>query len=414
MKNFLFCTVSAVLMSVIFIFGFSILRSGEGMAMLVSARIASAQNSDKIKNSGLQPYEYKKTEYPSTPRTLTAEDLDSLVIDGKEIAFPIRLGDLPDEFSYSICYFSDSWEEEGIYDCGITLRYNDAIIATASFENDMPIINDDTILTAINFLYDSNQYLPQIKIAGIDVYDADMREINRAYGYDSNEYGYSRLWADSKDGTYSMKINTLNEDNISSLFFKEKNTESENPYNREIKLYKDEIALPEGYAIENDTVNSEMEYIPLTEKNEEFLALMSSTSFGGDTFEMPCTLNALMSRLGKNARFITDSHVTFLGDYGVYKLCGDIKLDGDIKIYTTLLITPGKPIGEAQVIEVSFTANDEYWEHLDLDGENPYGLIQDANDDYRYYLTDMKYNNYTIYVKSITLSYWGENTEKTE
>jgi len=66
------------------------------------------------------------------------------------------------------------------------------------------------------------------------------------------------------------------------------------------------------------------------------------------------------------------------------------------------------------VIEVSFTANDEYWEHLDLDGENPYGLIQEANDDYRYYLTDMKYNNYTIYVKSITLSYWGENTEKTE
>lgn len=411
MKNFGFCAISAVLMTVIFVSGLSILRSGEGAALMTSAKAAASRNSKRIADSTLEPYSKENITLPNEPKELTADMLDSVVIDGKEYAFPIRMGDLSEGFSYSVtgCYAD---EEAGAGYVGtLTLNYKAVSIASAFFESSTPGVDDDTVINKLIFRSDTNDYIPQITVGGIDVHNADVREVNRVYGYDSEEYGYLSFPVKTNEGVYKIKLNKSG--GITWLSFTDKDSLIyEKEFDRDIINYTDTIILPDNYSFEEDAANSAMEYVPLPQKNEEFTEIMNRT-FDGDPLQLPCTLNALISKCGDDAYFdyYYDSF-SYIKEYGVYRTSGYIKFGENKKVETVILITPNKPIGEAQVIEVAFHASSDFIESFDIEGENPYGFFPDEDHEGTYYLTDSKYNNINIKYYYYTISYWAENTEK--
>ena len=206
MKNFGFCAISAVLMTIIFVSGLTILRSGEGIALMTSVRSAASRNSKKISDSTLETYSKEKIPLPNEPTELTADMLDSIIIDGMEYAFPIRMGELSEEFSYSVTGCSADEETGAGYVGTLTLNYKAVSIASAFFESSTPGVDDDTVIFALNFFGDTNDYIPQMIVGGIDVHNADIREINRVYGYDSEEYGYRSFPAENDKGVYTLKL----------------------------------------------------------------------------------------------------------------------------------------------------------------------------------------------------------------
>lgn len=411
MKNFGFCAISAVLMTVIFVSGLSILRSGEGAALMTSAKTAASRNSKKISDSALEPYSKENVTLPSEPTELTADMLDSVVIDGREYAFPIRMGDLSEEFGYSVMDCAAD-EVAGTGYAGIlTLNYKDVSVSSACFESDTPDIDDDTVINKLIFCSDTNDYIPQITVGGIDVHNADIREVNRVYGYDSEEYGYLSFPAENDKGVYRIKLNKSGR--ITWLSFTDKDSLIyEKEFDRDIMNYTDTVILPENYSFEEDAANSEMVYTPLPEKNEEFTRIMKR-AFNDDPLQLPCTLNAMISKCSDDAYFdyLNDSF-SYIKEYGVYRTRGYIKFGDNKKVETVVLITPGKPIGEAQVIEVAFHASSDFIESFDIEGENPYGFCLDEDHEGTYYLTDLMYNNIKIEYYYFTMSYWAENTEK--
>lgn len=140
MKNFGFCAISAVLMTVIFVSGLSILRSGEGAALMTSAKAAASRNSKRIADSTLEKYSKENITLPDEPRELTADMLDSVVIDGIEYSFPIRMGDLSEGFSYSVMdCAADEVTGEG-YVGILTLNYNGVSVASACFEDRKSVV----------------------------------------------------------------------------------------------------------------------------------------------------------------------------------------------------------------------------------------------------------------------------------
>lgn len=411
MKNFGFCAISAVLVTVMFVSGLSILRSGEGAALMTSAKAAASRNSKRIADSTLEPYSKEIITLPSESKELTADMLDSIIIDGKEYAFPIRMGDLSEEFGYSIIGCVEDEEAGTGYVGTLALIYKDVSVASAVFSSNTPGVDDETVIGKLIFRSDTNDYIPQITVGGIDVHNADIREVNRVYGYDSEEYGYLSFPVETDKGVYRIKLNKSG--GISWLNFTDKDSLIyEKEFDRDIINYTDTIILPENYSFEEDAANSAMEYVPLSEKNEEFTEIMNRT-FDGDPLHLPCTLNAMISKCGDDAYFdYYNDSFSYIKEYGVYRTTGYIKFGDNKKVETVILITPGKPIGEAQVIEVAFHASSDFIESFDLEGENPYGFCLDEDHEGTYYLTDLKYNNIKIEYYYYTLSYWAENTEK--
>lgn len=115
-----------------------------------------------------------------------------------------------------------------------------------------------------------------------------------------------------------------------------------------------------------------------------------------------------MKSIDDGAYFKHSGQYSFMTEYGVYKLSGSVNYGDDKAIDTKILITPGKPIGEAQVIEVTLNIFDS----LDIGGENPYGFKPDKNSDSTYHLTDLAFNDLEASPYRTTISYWRENTEK--
>ncbi len=413
MKNIGFCTIAVTLMTVIFVSGYSVLRSGEGMAVMTSTRIDASKNSKKITDTTLETFSKETVTLPKAPGELTADMLDSVVIDGKEYAFPIRMGDLSDDFGYCLTSCSADDTVPGKYSGFMTLIYKDRSIATAVIQSDIPGVDENTVIDTLNFRSETNEYFPQIIVGGIDVNHADIREMNRIYGYDSDEYGYTGFMADTKDGVYRMLLRE-SDNYIRQLRYRDKDSENiADEYDRQISLYTEKVYLPKGYSVEEDTANSEMEYIPLPEKNEEFLELMNSIILVDEPLQLPCTLNALMSEFGSDAYFdYYNNSCSYFNEYGVYSTSGYIRFGDNQKIYAELLITPGKPIGEAQVKEVAFYANHDFINGLEIEEENPYGFRPAENKKGTYYLTHLNYNNIEVENTYFTISYWGENTEK--
>lgn len=129
---------------------------------------------------------------------------DSVVIDGTECSFPITLGDLSDDFGYTFSTVYISPEKDDKYTGVLTLSYKGRFIASGTFTSDSLEVNDSTIIDMLLFMSKTNKYLPQIMVGGIDIYNADVREMNRVYGYDSDEYGYTNFYTESSNGTYKI------------------------------------------------------------------------------------------------------------------------------------------------------------------------------------------------------------------
>ena len=417
MKNFFFSVAALLLMAVIFISGGSILHSGDAISKVTSARISANKNSDKITKSDLEKYSRDSSALTSEPTELTADIIKTVVVNGEQYALPIRVGDLSDNFVLSAYLHEDLIEKTQKYNGLARLSCNGKPIASALYENNIPKLTDDAVITALYFNSSVNEYFPQVTAAGIDVGNAKLREINRLYSYDSDEYeyGYNRFTAEDGGSVYLMSFLSGEKEGYSSIilsFFEDK-TELTRP--RDICFFTDSITLPENYTIENDIANSLMEYAPIPEKNDEFHEVMDLITNDAGLPQLPCTLNALMSSLGDDVYFDIDSSDNWEDEFGKFTCSGAIKSDEDKTMYmrVEVLFPPDTPIGDAQVTEINLTLGYKAEEILDPEGENPYGFVfYDDNSSDDADLTDLKYNNIFISGYRTTICYWPENTEE--
>lgn len=415
MKNFFFSVAALLLMAVIFISGGSILHSGDITAKVTSARISANKNSDKITKSDLEKYSRDTSALTLEPTELTADIIKTLVVNGEKYALPIRVGDLSDNFVLSVYHHGELNEETQKYNGLARLSYNGKPIASASYENNIPELTDDAVITALQFNSSVNEYFPQVTAAGIDVGNADLREINRLYGYDSDEYGYDSFTAEDGGSVYFMSFLPGEKEDRSgvNLRFLEDKTELTKP--RDICFFTDSITLPENYTIENDIANSLMEYAPITENNDKFHEVMDLITNDAGLPQLPCTLNALMSSLGDDVYFDIDSSDNWEDEFGKFTCSGAIKSDEDKTKYIAveILFPPDTPIGDAQVTEINLVLGYKAEEALDLEGKNPYGFVfDDDNSSDDAHLTELKYNNIFISGYRATIRYWSENTEE--
>lgn len=415
MKNFFFSVAALLLMAVIFISGGSILHSGDITAKVTSARISANKNSDKITKSDLEKYSRDTSALTLEPTELTADIIKTVVVNGEKYALPIRVGDLSDNFVLSVYHHGELNEETQKYNGLARLSYNGKPIASASYENNIPELTDDAVITALQFNSSVNEYFPQVTAAGIDVGNADLREINRLYGYDSDEYGYDSFTAEDGGSVYFMSFLPGEKEDRSgvNLRFLEDKTELTKP--RDICFFTDSITLPENYTIENDIANSLMEYAPIPENNDEFHEVMDLITNDAELPQLPCTLNALMSSLGDDVYFDIDSSDNWEDEFGKFTCSGAIKSDEDKTKYIAveILFPPDTPIGDAQVTEINLVLGYKAEEALDLEGKNPYGFVfDDDNSSDDAHLTELKYNNIFISGYRATICYWSENTEE--
>ena len=128
MKNLRFCAAALILSAVIVISGYSIIRSGSGLALMLGNKITAAENAEKIQGSSLTPYDKQPVAIPDKATELTPEILGSITIDGISLSVPMKLGDLPDEFSYRIITCTEQKDMDGkmtgIYNGIYKLIYN--------------------------------------------------------------------------------------------------------------------------------------------------------------------------------------------------------------------------------------------------------------------------------------------------
>lgn len=422
MKNIRFCAAALLLVAVIAAAGYGLLRAGDVKAMQIKTQATADRNADKIKDSTLPVYEKDAVPPSGEHMEMTADVLDSIVIDGIELAFPTRLGDLPDDFSYTVISNTESSDEPGVYGAIIGLMYQEQLVAIGTSKRDDPELDDDTIIRKWMFGKSDNRYLPQVTVAGFDVLNADIREINRVYGCDAEEYGYGYdNWvAEDTDGYYKM---TLYEGRISNLTYLE-NEEYEAP-EPNLTFYDgsdQNVRLPDGYTPENDTVNNALqaEAAPLPEKNDAFHAILSRAQIGNGEIRLPCTLNALLATLGDTARFsCTDGYVVDTGiwhpEQGVFEYAGVINVGEDTEFDVVILIRPGNSIGESQVISLSFSRYVFGGYYYTLDEQLEHGnCAYEFHRQNGFMLTEYVYNNINLTGETIVFSYWPENTQKYE
>lgn len=415
MKNFFFSVAALLLMAVIFISGGSILHSGDIMAKVTSARISANKNSDKITKSDLEKYSRDTSALTLEPTELTADIIKTVVVNGEKYALPIRVGDLSDNFVLSVYHHGELNEETQKYNGLARLSYNGKPIASASYENNIPELTDDAVITALQFNSSVNEYFPQVTAAGIDIGNADLREINRLYGYDSDEYGYDRFTAEDGGSVYFMSFLPGEKEDRSGVNLRFLEDKTELKKFRDICFFTDSITLPENYTIENDIANSLMEYAPIPENNDKFHEVMDLITNDAGLPQLPCTLNALMSSLGDDVYFDIDSSDNWEDEFGKFTCSGAIKSDEDKTKYIAveILFPPDTPIGDAQVTEINLVLGYKAEEALDLEGKNPYGFVfDDDNSSDDAHLTELKYNNIFISGYRATICYWSENTEE--
>lgn len=415
MKNFFFSVAALLLMAVIFISGGSILHSGDITAKVTSAKISANKNSDKITKSDLEKYSRDTSVLTSEPTELTADIIKTVVVNGEKYALPIRVGDLSDNFVLSAYIHEDLDEETQKYNGIARVSCNGKPIASALYENNIPELTDDAVIIALFFNSSVNEYFPQVTAAGIDAGNADLREINRLYGYDSDEYGYNRFTAEDGGSVYSMSFLSSDKEGYSSIILRFFEDKTELKKFRDICFFTDSITLPENYTIENDIANSLMEYAPIPENNDKFHEVMDLITNDAELPQLPCTLNALMSSLGDDVYFDIDSSDNWEDEFGKFTCSGTIKSDEDKTKYIAveILFPPDTPIGDAQVTEINLVLGYKAEEALDLEGKNPYGFVfDDDNSSDDAHLTELKYNNIFISGYRATIRYWSENTEE--
>lgn len=423
MANIRFYAAALVIMAVIIHFGSLLIRHGAGITFMNSLSSQAEKNAEHIADTTLSVYEKKPHTFPDERRELTTEDMSSITVDGIKLDFPIRIGELPENF---ICYgmgMHESKEPMGNYKygCSGVLLYNGQKIASTGLISEKADFDDDTLICNLVFTEGISRYMPQITVADIDVEIADIHEINRVFGADSDIFGYEKFVR--TDGNKEYILN-LSDNRVFNISYKELGADDKIS-EQDIVFYNKfpfEISLPENYSLENDEVNNALEYKDIPVCNEQMKAALDNMRIGDIHVQLPCTLNALMRTLGVEKAAMRDHSKLYFHEYGVVIVEGSIDHNDYGKINFKIAFRSEKELGDAQVIYL----NSEYLNYDNIEAtyimdnildefnaDHIYSFKHSSEDDI-YYLTDYKFNNVEIteFREDNEISYWPENTER--
>lgn len=386
MRNIRFCTAVVLLMSVMTLLGYSLLRTAQANLPMLHARLYSGTHEEEITDINAETFTHKEVPLPDFQNGIQAEDMKYFTVDGKMLSFPLRLGDLPEDFSYEWTACCKRYEDgnviPGQYTGEVGLLYQGQFVAEAWFSEDQLDVDAETLLTAIRIPVCFSANKPQIIVGGMDVNainDDTMKEIHVSNGMD---WWAAAVYASDESGCYSIEC--TDSDLVNTCVALRYTGVSENYHHRVNMDYSYE--LPEDYDPAKDTVQAAMQFTPLQEKNSQWLEIVEQLAIGGKQENpFPCTLNALMYRLGgcyisemsngdgsyRQDKKATEIHCYIL-DEDEYILCG-----------VTVLVPWGCTLGDAQVVAidvnmdsdmvVNTTAAKELMEQI-RSGENPYGF----------------------------------------
>ncbi len=423
MKKLWYRILTVIFAAAFFTALLTVFRTGVGAAKLAGAKL-SAAGQDGI---SILENTAKKMAVPPLPegkREFTYEDFDHIFINGKRYDFPLKYNELPEEFSLRFYSSKKDIEAEKAgferYNVTFYLYYNGLCWAWGSFHSDKNEYDPDNVVieNLVFLLAEKNELLPQVIIGGLDVYDTDAVAVDRVYGYGMEEYYCSSYYAEAADKEHEYSLFIHNDEVAVFDYFESGVTKK----NRSFLLTKEEYYLRDNYSPETDNENALMEYKPVPEKNGGLQLALENLTLYENKIKLPCTVNSLLYSLKDAGAYIGDldydgynRHSSRKNKYEPFVVSGQLNTDDGI-FSTEFLITPGKSIGEGQVISISESGR--YCNHIEIAGidkENPsesderYGVIY-SGDEQKYMITDYEYNNVFIDDDGcIKVSYWGEN-----
>lgn len=387
------------------------LRTGNGVKEMLGAKIAAQSNSENIT---LIENKAEKMEIPPLPTEnteYTYEDMNHIYINGVKYDFPLKYNELPDEFTVKLEAIEpdEIAAEKGLerYSFMTSLYYNNINWAYGIFSSDTDVYDENNVVIEILtfFGFENSNYMPQVVIGGVDAYDADPIAVDRAYGYNIKDYYLSQYTIAAADPNYEY-IMRMFSDKVSLFGYYPNNGLDV----KSIEFISTEYYLPEDYIIENDTINNELEYIPIPEKNEEFKYALDNLTIHDQKIILPCTVNALLYALRETGAHLEEiKYPTYQKDYDVIK-CEAYLITNTGRFPMEFLITPGNGIGDAQVLMLSAQGN--YSQYMQIDGidDSENGLELDYYYELRKVLTPYEYNNIHTYGDDLHVYYWGGNT----
>lgn len=387
------------------------LRTGNGAKEVIEAQIAAQSNSGNIQIAEINIDKMEIPPLPTEYTEYTYEDMNHIYINGVKYDFPLKYNELPDEFTIKLEAIKpdDIAAEKGLerYSFMTSLYYNNINWAHGIFSSDTDVYDENNVVIEILtfFGFENSDYLPQVVIGGVDVYDADPIAVDRAYGYNIKDYYCSHYTVDAADPAYEY-IMRMFSDKISLFGYYPK---SDSEYIG-IELTTDKYYLPEDYRIEYDAVNNELEYTPIPEKNEEFKYALDNLTIHDRKITLPCTVNALLYALRETGAHLEEiKYPTYKEGYDVIK-CEAYLITNTGLFPMEFLITPGYGIGDAQVLMLSAQGN--YSQYMQINGidDSENGLDLDYHNELGDALTPYGYNNIYIYGDDLYVYYWGGNT----
>ncbi len=387
------------------------LRTGNGAKEVIEAQIAAQSNSENIQIAEINIDKMEIPPLPTEYTEYTYEDMNHIYINGVKYDFPLKYSELPDEFDISLIKISpdEKAAEKGIerYNFMTALYYNNINWAYGLFSSDTATYDEDNVVIDIfTFLgFKKSDYLPQVVIGGVDVSNADPIAVDRAYGYNIKDYYCSHYTVDAADPAYEY-IMRMFSDKIALFGYYPK---SDSEYIG-IELTTDKYYLPEDYRIEYDAVNNELEYTPIPEKNEEFKSALDNLTIHDQKIMLPCTINALLYALRETGAHLEEiKYPKYQEGYDVIK-CEAYLITNTSRFPMEFLITPGKGIGDAQVLVLSARGNYSQYMKIDDIDDLENGPDLDYHSELGDALTPYEYNNIYIYGDDLYVYYWGENT----
>ncbi len=453
MKKIWFNIITLLLMTVIVAAMIALMFTGRGVIMSGKVKSMAEDNADKIKVEERQlPTGRAQLDYdPYESRQITEDTFNHIYVDGERCDFPINLNQLPDSFSWVITSCNkngDSTGDADKYIYWVNLYYNDVLWAYGFFYSDVNNhIPEDIVITDLAlYANEGSEYVPQIVVGGFDIGEADIRSINKAFGYGTDEYGYEYLYAPADDGKNTIKVclKSLGYDGVCITRLEYLREEYVGPVS-DLIIYDDsmELKLPEDYDVNKDEVNNSLKYQSIPEDNKDMKVALENMRVHGKTFALPCTVNAMIDAFCYDEQgnyimkeldsiVIYNSNIEKDEDYGV-QIISFKDTYGELEF--TAILKPGQDIGDATVISVASeyitfdNIHSIYKKELEGTGESGFeydvnytftssGPMNDKRQEYfKHYLTDYEYNN--VYVETVCgaigyvkVSYWPENLEK--
>ena len=205
MRNIRFYAASSAIVLALLIFGLSLLRGAEGIVVSDRLKKKAAENTALISGSTFEEKEQKTYKLPDTPAELNADQINTIVIDGIELDFPIKVKDLPEEFDIAPYYLSTvrSYDNTEKNEIDATLIYARQSIANVHIYSDETAVTDESVITDIRFSREKSRYMPQITIGRIDI-NTPLKDMDRIYGSGSDIYTYLDFFAENENGAYCI------------------------------------------------------------------------------------------------------------------------------------------------------------------------------------------------------------------